>query len=155
MLILVPLVIMLIFYALNLRINSSASHVEVGIWRAFPPVSVDVGDIVAYDKDEFYSLCPDIYENRMKFRTPGVIKRVAATSGAWIELSGDLVMVDGHLYTEARIYDDSWRKVEYPLQVPEGTVWLMANSKGAYDSRYHGPMPLSLIHAKLKPVLVW
>ena len=140
---------------MNLRINMSASHVEVGIWKAFPPVSVDVGDVVDYDKDEFYSMYPHVREDRMKFKTSSVLKCVAAMPCAWIELSGDLVVIDGHLYTEARIFEDSWRKVEYPLQVPEGTVWLMANSKGAYDSRYHGPMPLSLIHEKLKPVLVW
>jgi len=154
-LVFVPVVVVALFSAFNLRINYSASHVNVGIWKAFPPVPVNVGDVVTYDKDEFFAACPQIREDRMKFRSPVVIKRVAATAGALVELSGDLVVVNGRLYPEARIIDDSWRKVEYPLLVPLGTVWLMADSKYAYDSRYHGPLPIFLVREKLEPVLVW
>ncbi|MDR3354213.1 MAG: S26 family signal peptidase [Synergistaceae bacterium] len=39
--------------------------------------------------------------------------------------------------------------------VQRGSVWLMADSPNAYDSRYHGPIPVSLIREKLKPVWVW
>ena len=157
-LILVPAVIVALFFAFDLRINLTASHVQVGIWKAFPPVSVDVGDAVIYNKDEFFSEFPQVRDERMRFRSSSVIKRVAAMPGAMIELfgvSGDMVMIDGHPYTEGRILDDSWRKIEYPLRVPEGTVWLMADTDRAYDSRYHGPMPLRLVREKLKPVFVW
>ena len=144
-----------LFFALDLRINLSPSHVQSGIYRARPAVSVVVGDVVAYDKDEFYDLCPRIREDRMEFKAHVVIKCVAAMSGALIELSGDAVAIDGALYPEARILDDSWRKVEYPLVVPEGTVWLMADTGNSYDSRYHGPLPMQLIREKLQPILVW
>ncbi|MCL2009887.1 MAG: S26 family signal peptidase [Synergistaceae bacterium] len=155
LLLFVPGSVFALFFALNLRINLSASHVGVGIWRAFPAASIDVGDVVAYDKDEFYAAYPHVREDRMKLPSPVLIKRVAAMPGALIELSGDFVIINGAYWAEARILDDSWRKVEYPLMVPEGTVWLMADVRGAYDSRYHGPVPLRLTRKKLKPILVF
>jgi type IV secretory pathway protease TraF len=155
LLILLLSVVFVLFYALNLRINLSKSHVDVGIWRTLPLIDLNVGDVIIYDKDEFFSVYPHVREDRMRFVASAVIKRVAAMSGALIELSGDQVMIDGRLYTEARILYDSWRKVEYPLSVPEGTVWLMADSERAYDSRYHGPVPLCVIREKLEPVFIW
>ena len=155
MLISIPGVVVALFFALNLRINLSVSHVGVGIWKAFPAVSVNVGDVITYDKDAFYGVYPQMREERMRFMSSIIVKRVAAMPGALVERSGDAVMIDGIPYTEALILDDSWRRVEYPLLVPEGMVWLMADSRRAYDSRYHGPVPMSLIREKLKPVLVW
>ena len=155
LLISITCVLIVFFYAFDLRINLSESHVSVGLWRAYPPVDINVGDVIIYDKDEYFRICPEAREERMSFLAGAIQKRVAALPGARIELSGDAVMIDGVIYTEARILDDSWRKVEYPLTVPEGTVWLLANSKRAYDSRYHGPVPTRLIREKLSPVFVW
>jgi type IV secretory pathway protease TraF len=142
-------------FAFGLRINLTSSHVEAGIWRAAPADSIEVGDVIGYSKDEFYALTPGVREDRMIFRAPMVIKRVAALPGATVELSGDAVVIDGVRYSDARIRDDTWRKVDYPLTVQAGSVWLMADSSNAYDSRYHGPLPVSLIREKLKPVWVW
>jgi type IV secretory pathway protease TraF len=151
-----PLGIIAIFGALDLRINLTPSHVPVGIWRAFPPDSVGVGDVVRYDIEELYSRLPHVREERMNFHSSGILKKVAALSGAVISLSGDIVVIDGHEYHNAPIAgDDSWRKVDYPLVVPEGSVWLMADVRSAYDSRYHGPLPADIIREKCEPVIVW
>jgi type IV secretory pathway protease TraF len=144
-----------LFCAMGLRINLTASHVPAGIWIARTPDGLKVGDVVDYNKDEFYALIPEVSEDRMIFAVPVVIKRIAALPGASIARSGDVLTIDGTPYSEARIGDESWRKVDYPLVVPEGMVWLMADSPNAYDSRYHGPLPAGLIREKLEPVFVW
>ena len=155
LMILAPTVVVGSFFAFNLRINLTDSHVPVGIWKASSPVSVGVGDIIKYDRDEFFSAFPQVREERMIFGTSAIIKRVAAMPGALVELSGDIVIIGGRLYEGARILNDSWRKIEYPLRIPEGMVWLMADTERAYDSRYHGPVPCGMIQEKLKPVLIW
>ncbi|MDR1650968.1 MAG: S26 family signal peptidase [Synergistaceae bacterium] len=144
-----------VFTAMDLRINLTASHVPTGIWMTRPPDALKVGDIICYNKDEFYAARPEIGEERMSFVSPVVIKRVAALPGAIIARSGDALAIDGVPYPKARIGDESWRKVDYPLTVPDGHVWLMADSAAAYDSRYHGPLPMGLVREKLTPVLVW
>ncbi|MDR1650657.1 MAG: S26 family signal peptidase [Synergistaceae bacterium] len=144
-----------VFAVLDLRINLTASHVPAGIWRARPPGVLKVGDVIDYNKDEFYAARPEIGEERMSFVSPIVIKRVAALPGATIARSRDALAIDGAPYPKARIGDESWRKVDYPLTVPDGHVWLMADSAAAYDSRYHGPLPMDLVREKLTPVLVW
>jgi type IV secretory pathway protease TraF len=144
-----------IFYAAGLRINFTPSHVPAGIWRARPADKLQTGDVIAYDKDEFYAAVPEAAEERMKFAAPRVIKKIAALPGAFVERSGDAVAIDGVLYPEARIADETWRKVDYPLVVPEGTVWLMADAFNSYDSRYHGPRPSRLVKEKLSPVWIW
>jgi type IV secretory pathway protease TraF len=158
LLILAAALMLVSFRASGLRINISPSHVNVGLWRAAPVRAggeLEIGDIIAYDKDEFYEAVPRAREDRMIFRAPRVIKKIAALPGAFIERSGSAIAIDGVLYREARISDESWVKVNYPLVVPEGTVWLMADTLDSYDSRYHGPFPAGLVKEKLTPVLVW
>jgi type IV secretory pathway protease TraF len=144
-----------LFFLLRLRINVSSSHVPAGIWRAHPVDAIDVGDVVTYDVRDFYRASPRIHETRLRFATPRIIKRVAALPGALIERSGDAVSIDGKEYPRAKIVDESWCAVDYPLVVPEGSVWLMADAERAWDSRYHGPLPADLIREKNTPVLVW
>jgi conjugative transfer signal peptidase TraF len=145
-----------VFGVLGLRINVTSSHVPVGIWRVSPPDKIDVGDVILYDVSEFYAAVPRVREERVHFRSDRILKRVAALAGSLVEMSGDAVAIDGREYPNALVVSDrSWIKVEYPLVVPEGTVWLMADVGGAYDSRYHGPVPIKLIKGKCEPVIVW
>ncbi|MDR2175236.1 MAG: S26 family signal peptidase [Synergistaceae bacterium] len=146
------------FLFLGLRLNLTPSHVPAGFWRARPAASagpVRVGDVITYDVREFYAAEPRIAEERMTFAAPRVIKRVAALPGALIDLSGDTFVVDGKAYPRARRAGNTWSKVDYPLVVPEGTVWLMDDVLAAYDSRYHGPLPMRLIKEKNEPLWVW
>ncbi|MDR3354212.1 MAG: hypothetical protein LBO21_04185 [Synergistaceae bacterium] len=94
-------------YATGIRINLSSSHVGAGIWRAVRVDNIAVGDVIGYNKDEFYARMPAVSEDRMIFKAPMVIKKVAALAGAVIELSGDAVVIDGVMHPNARIYDDT------------------------------------------------
>jgi type IV secretory pathway protease TraF len=146
-----------LFWSLGLRINLTSSHVPIGLWRAYPVASVDIraGDVITYDIREFYAAEPRIADERMSFEVPRIMKKVAALPGALIELSGDRMVVDGKEYSRTRLARKSWRRVDYPLVVPEGTVWLMADVFTAYDSRYHGPLPVRLVKEKNEPLWIW
>jgi type IV secretory pathway protease TraF len=147
-----------LFLSLGLRFNLTSSHAPVGFWRACPVTSVEAvraGDVITYDIREFYAAEPRIADGRMSFAAPHIMKRVAALPGALIELSGDALVVNGKEYSRTRLAKESWRKVTYPLVVPEGTVWLMDDVPAAYDSRYHGPLPLRLVKEKNEPLWVW
>jgi type IV secretory pathway protease TraF len=157
LLILSAALVVVSFAAFGLRINFTSSHVNVGLWRAVPVsagTELQIGDVIAYDKDEFFEMMPGVREDRMIFLARRVVKKIAALPGAFIERSGGAIAIDGALYREARISDESWVKINYPLVVPEGTVWLMADKLDSYDSRYHGPFPANLVKEKLTPVLV-
>jgi type IV secretory pathway protease TraF len=148
-------VVVVLFHVCGLRVNFTPSHVPVGLWRALPADSISVGDVVSYDIYDLYFAEPQVYEERMRFFHSRLIKKVAALPGSVVELSGDVVVIDGTEFSKAQIADDSWRKVDYPLVVPEGAVWIMADVTNAYDSRYHGPLPISMIREKCEPVVVW
>jgi type IV secretory pathway protease TraF len=145
------------FPLLGFRINLTSSHVPVGLWRAYPITAGDirVGDVVAYDIREFYAAEPRMREERLKFAAPRIMKKVAALPGALVELSGDALVVDGKEFPRARLARESWRRVNYPLVVPERTVWLMDDVLQAYDSRYHGPMPVRFIQEKNEPLWIF
>jgi type IV secretory pathway protease TraF len=147
--------LVLLFPAFGLRINLTPSHVPVGLWRAYPADSVSAGDVITFDVYDLFFESPQVYDERMNFESSKLLKRVAALPGSVIERSGDTVLIDGQELRSAIIMKDSWCRVEYPLVVPDGTVWLMADSETAFDSRYHGPLPVRLIREKNKPVLVW
>jgi type IV secretory pathway protease TraF len=143
-----------LFLSLGLRFNLTSSHAPVGLWRACPAAgAIRIGDVITYDIREFYAAKPEMTEDRLTFAAPRIMKRVAALPGALIELSGDALVVDGKEYSQARLAK-GWRKVDYPLVVPEGTVWLMDDVLAAYDSRYHGPLPLRLVKEKNEPLWV-
>jgi type IV secretory pathway protease TraF len=139
------------------RFNLSPSHVPVGIWKADSACEYKVGDVVAFDIQAFYAAFPEAAEERMTFSAPRLIKRVAALGGALIECTDGVISIDKEKYPMSRLRDDSWRKVSYPLVVPPDMVWLMpepgnADALNAYDSRYFGPVPESLLIEKLTPV---
>jgi type IV secretory pathway protease TraF len=149
-----------LFLFLGLRINFTSSHVPAGFWRASPVASAEsirVGDVITYDIREFHAAEPRVADDRIVSQSaaPLIMKKVAALPGARVELSGDTLVVDGKEYPRARLARESWRKVSYPLVVPEGTVWLMADVLAAYDSRYHGPLPTRIIREKNEPLWVW
>lgn len=151
-------------FALGIRINLTDSHVPAGLWRSVRhnPKAGDirVGDIVVYHIYDLYLVRPKVYDEHVVFVVPSMMKRIAALPGSIIERSGDHLLIDGALYANAPIrppYLDGSDpcKVEYPLIVPPMCVWIMADTVTAYDSRYHGAVPVDIIQAQVKGVFPW
>lgn len=147
----------------RLFINVSSSHVPVGLWRKITITEdkpLQVGDIIVFSLEELYEAKPEVIDNNMAPVVNFLIKKVVAVAGNSITLENDRVAVSGVLFDNAEvnhkyISGDIRCKIQYPLEVPEGHVWLMADIKDSFDSRYFGAVPVSLIKNRAKAVLLW
>lgn len=148
------------FGAMGYRINRTASHVPAGIYRAKTQGGeMKIGDVVTFDVDDIYEIYPDrrdegnIYNKKL-------MKIVAALGGSVVERSGDMMMIDGREYPHTafaplRLDGSDPCKITYPHVVAPDHVWVMNDSRNAYDSRYFGDIPISVIREKVEPVLLW
>ena len=82
------------------------------------------------------------------------------SAGDLVELSGQGMAVNGVLLpnTAPRSMDSkgrpmqSWSQGQY--RVPAGFVWVASSyNPWSFDSRYFGPIPITLIRSRLKPFL--
>jgi conjugative transfer signal peptidase TraF len=89
-----------------------------------------------------------------------LMKPVVASAGDLVELSGRGIAVNGVLLpnTAPRSMDSkgrpmrSWSQGRY--RVPAGFVWVASSyNPWSFDSRYFGPIPITLIRSRLKPFL--
>jgi signal peptidase I len=82
------------------------------------------------------------------------IKRVIGLPGDTIEVRNDRVYLNGALLDESYIEEGnrsicSDRQECGPLEIPEGTVWVMGdNRQNSEDSRYFGVVPIENIIGK-------
>jgi len=104
------------------------------------------GEKVLIGKVEYYFSKPkrgDIVIVRFPDRDEDIIKRVIATQGERISVSGGSVFINGvklvEPYTQALADRDSPE-----VTVPPGTIFVMGdNRNNSHDSRDVGPIPLS------------
>ena len=89
-----------------------------------------------------------------------LMKPVVAGTGDLVEVSSRGIAVNGVLLpnTAPRSKDSkgrpmqSWPKGEF--RVPAGFVWVASSyNPWSFDSRYFGPIPITLIRSRLKPFL--
>lgn len=137
----------LILHVTGIRINISPS-LPVGVWRVVKihPELLEVGDSVMIDK----------------VAIPGasrhLLKDIAAMSGDAISSDGVYVYRNGLKIPLSKIHKADSKgsavaQVNYPLIVPERSVWLSSRHNQGYDSRYFGPIPNSAVIGKA--VLLW
>jgi conjugative transfer signal peptidase TraF len=89
-----------------------------------------------------------------------LMKPVVASAGDLVELSGQGIAVNGVLLpnTAPRSMDSKGRPMQQWSQgqyrVPAGFVWVASSyNPWSFDSRYFGPIPITLIRSRLKPFL--
>ena len=89
-----------------------------------------------------------------------LMKPVVASAGDLVELSGRGIAVNGVLLpnTAPRSMDSKGRPMQSWSQgqhrVPAGFVWVASSyNPWSFDSRYFGPVPITLIRSRLKPFL--
>ena len=86
-----------------------------------------------------------------------LVKRVIATEGQTVSMSGGVLYIDGvaqsEPYTTGETYPLSQTagnvSISYPYTVPKGEVWVMGdNRENSSDSRYFGPIDSNTIFGK-------
>lgn len=148
------------FGAMGYRINRTASHVPAGIYRATTQGGdMEVGDIITFDVDDIYEIYPERRDEQNIYNKK-LMKIVAALGGSVVERSGDMMIIDGTNYPHTafaplRLDGSDPCKISYPHIVAADHVWVMNDSRNAYDSRYFGDIPISVIRERVKPVFLW
>lgn len=120
---------------------------DVTYWRDHTPAR---GDLVVLQSPE----------------APGYLhlKRVVALPGEEVSIRDKQLLIDGRplasdwgIHQDPAIFPDSsfvsleGRKRDQlgPVAIPAGSVFLLGDNRDfSYDSRFYGPVPLSLLHAK-------
>ena len=93
--------------------------------------------------------------------TRPVLKRIAGTAGAWVELGSQGLKVDGQEVDRSRIrsHDRKGRplvlRVSYPYRVVGDHLLLLAAHPFSYDGRYFGPVPRDAVLGTYRPWWIW
>ena len=89
-----------------------------------------------------------------------LVKRIIATEGQTVDVSGGSVLVDGKRVDEPYVHGARTEPLkplahgfmdgaEYPVTVPEGCLWVMGdNREQSRDSRYFGPVSVEDVRAR-------
>ena len=88
-----------------------------------------------------------------------LVKRVVAVGGQTIDLKGGRFYVDGEPldepYTDGKPTEslsgfDGSQGIEYPYEVPEGTIWVMGDNRtNSKDSRFFGPVSVDDVTSRV------
>lgn len=85
------------------------------------------------------------------------VRRVIAMAGDVVDITEDGLVINGALQQEPGIYQRTQRYqegVDFPLTVPEGRVFLLADSRtGAVDSRVYGCVELEATLGKVMSLI--
>ena len=118
--------------------------------------AVKDGDLVVfyrYTKSGYLSRDVVVLEIRGKRQ----VRRVIATAGDTVDITEDGLLINGALQNEEEIYHKTERYmegVEFPLTVPEGQVFVLADSRaGVMDSRIYGCVKLEDTLGKVMAVI--
>eukprot|EP00010_Vexillifera_abyssalis_P001804 CAMPEP_0201556178 /NCGR_PEP_ID=MMETSP0173_2-20130828/53717_1 /ASSEMBLY_ACC=CAM_ASM_000268 /TAXON_ID=218659 /ORGANISM="Vexillifera sp., Strain DIVA3 564/2" /LENGTH=124 /DNA_ID=CAMNT_0047968319 /DNA_START=1 /DNA_END=371 /DNA_ORIENTATION=- len=120
----------------------------------YPTFNV-VGDVVLTSKIHDFSKLKvnDIVEARSSGHGGiGVLKRILCLGGDYIENP----QLHYPLFTTRKVYVppklqavSSYRPTHpSPMYIPQGMVWIQGDHESSVDSRFWGPVPLSLIQSK-------
>lgn len=147
-------------HALGFRLNFTDSA-PLGLWRVHPFAAVERGELV--------EVCPPslpivrVMADR-GYLGPGdctagvvsLLKPIAAVPGDTVTVrAGQPLQVNGKVlpWTEPMATLPGWPEGSYV--VAEGNVWLLSTySKGSFDSRYFGPVPVANVRGQAAPVMV-
>jgi type IV secretory pathway protease TraF len=85
------------------------------------------------------------------------LKRIAGMPGDWITTTPSGTYINGRFIPNSAPAA-VWQPWHYPyrtFQLSADQLWVVGNHPLAYDSRYIGPVPASLINAVAEPICTW
>jgi len=125
--------------------------VEPGMTPAFKD-----GDLVLYNRTDKNYRRDDLtlvtYKGQMQ------VRRVVATAGDTVDITGEGLVVNGSRQQEREIYKETVRYVEgidFPLKLGPGEVFLLGDARDiADDSRIYGSVHVADTHGKVMTLLL-
>jgi conjugative transfer signal peptidase TraF len=151
--------------AAGLRINLTSS-MPLGIYRVvvMHPRSVHMGMLVAVcapaKAAEVARRRGYLLKGACAYETETLLKKVVAVSGDEVDVTAKGLVVDGRLLpnSAALVADHAARTLAaWPIgrqRVADGMLWVYANHRRSWDSRYWGPVSVSNVVAVVESVLV-
>lgn len=150
--------------AAGIVVNTSDS-MPVGLWKSVPSHALQRGDVVrvclpaSAHIEQLYAW--GYFHGTSCGAMTGIIKPVAAVAGDIVTVAEDHVTVNGHVLprTGRLAHDGNGHRLPHVpagrYTVAPGKVWLVStyNSR-SLDSRYFGPLPVSVVQSVLRPVWV-
>ncbi|MDY7103065.1 MAG: signal peptidase I [Actinomycetota bacterium] len=118
--------------------------------------TIEVGHHVLVVDDALFSGGPSVGDVVVVDRARGddIVKRVVAVAGQTVAGAGGEVVVDGVTLEEPWLPDDERTSDFGPLVVPDATVFVLGDNRGASaDSRLFGPVPLDELAGRAVAVL--
>jgi len=116
-----------------------------GLHRSAEPgmnPAVKDGDLVIFYRFDKKYRAGDLI--LLSFQGKKQVRRVIATAGDTVDITGDGLMINGALQQEHGIYQKTQRYaqgVSFPLVLEEGQVFVLGDAReGAADSRIYGPV---------------
>jgi signal peptidase I len=112
---------------------------------------------VLVGKVEYYFTTPkrgDIVIVKFSDRTEDIIKRVIATAGERIQVTGGYVYINGKKLDEPYVEEPANEDTP-EMTVPPGTIFVMGDNRNdSHDSRAVGPIPLDKVLGRAY-LIVW
>lgn len=145
----VILCVILVLYAIGIKINTSPS-LPRGVWRVVKinPELLQIGDTIMVNR----TAVPGAPQH--------LLKDFAAMSGDVMSSENGFVYRNGLKMLLSEIYKTNSKgkavdQVNYPLTVPAQYIWLSSRHSRGYDSRYFGPVPNSTVIGKATLLWAW
>jgi conjugative transfer signal peptidase TraF len=161
----VPVLLAHLVAVMKLRINLTPS-MPLGIYRIvlMQPRSVRVGMLVAVcapaKAAEIARRRGYLLKGTCAYETETLLKQVVAVDGDEVVMTAQGLVVDGRLLPNSTVLvaDHAARELTaWPIgrqRVAYGTLWVYANHRRSWDSRYWGPVPVRNVVAVVYPVFV-
>jgi signal peptidase I len=93
----------------------------------------------------------------LTFQGKKQVRRVVATAGDTVDITGEGLLVNGALQQESLIYQETQRYaegIEFPLTLGEGQVFVLGDAReNAADSRVYGPVNAKDIRGSVITIL--
>lgn len=133
----------------GLRLNLSAS-LPLGFYKLVPAEEIHKSDLII-----FSGAWP---VNKKLVHGGELLKRVQGTVGDIIDVSGDMVTINGDPLAKSQIFDvdgagEKLPRPYYPYTLQHDEYYAGSDNIYGYDSRYFGPVEKK--HIKGRAFLIW
>lgn len=139
----------------NYTINKTRS-LPRGIYKLYPPVDLHKGDIIVFEIPKSAEL---MFKRGYVSNIDSLMKKLAALPGDHIEIINQELYINGNnwgkIYEKDKLYRPLPNLKEKDLIPGEKEVLALSDINNSFDGRYFGPILISSIKYKAKPVFIF